>query len=359
MVQETNTYLQVFLFNKNFKNQKMKKTTVFVLALLSVYSVCAKTTASSGYKIVNKISVEGDGKWDYLFSDDQANRLYVSHENQVMVIDELTREVVGKITGLKGVHGIAIAPDLNKGFISNGKDSSVTIFDTHSFEVIKRVTVTGINPDAILFDPFSQKVFVFNGHSNNATVIDAASNEIVATIAFSGNPEFSQTDGKGKIYVNLESSSSIAVINATTYEVENVWSVAPGTEPTGLAFDVDNQRLFSVCANKKMIVVDATSGKVLTELPIGLKPDGAGFDPSLNCAYSSNGDKTMTVVKEESDTKFRVSENVPTGQGARTIAVNKLTHHLYLPSARFEAAAAGQKPKMIPGSFVILEIAPQ
>jgi len=337
----------------------MKKITVFVLALLSVYSVYAKTTASSGYKIVNKISVGGDGKWDYLFSDDQANRLYVSHENQVMVIDELTREVIGKITGLKGVHGIAIDPELNKGFISNGKDSSVTIFDTHSFEIIKRVVVTGISPDAILYDPFSKKVFAFNGHSNNATVIDAASNEIVATIPFTGNPEFSVTDGKGKIYVNLESASSIAEINTTTYAVTNVWSIAPGVEPTGLAFDVDNQRLFSACANKKMMVIDATSGKVLAELPIGVKPDGAGFDPSLRCAYSSNGDKTITVVKEESDNTFSVSENVSTGQGARTIVVNKLTHHLYLPSARFEAAQGGQRAKMVPGSFVILEIAPQ
>ncbi|MDR3652301.1 MAG: YncE family protein [Paludibacter sp.] len=337
----------------------MKKITVFFIAILSVCFVYSKTNATGGYKIVNKISVGGDGKWDYLFSDDQANRLYVSHENQVMVINELTREVIGKITGLKGVHGIAIAPTFNKGFISNGKDSSVTVFDTHTFEVIKRVIVTGISPDAILYDPFSQKVFAFNAHSNNATVIDAASNEIVATIAFSGNPEFSVTDGKGKIYVNLESASCIAEINTTTYAVTNVWSIAPGAEPTGLAFDVDNQVLFSACANKKMMVVDATSGKVLAELPIGLKPDGAGFDPSLKCAYSTNGDKTMTVVKEDADNKFSVLENVPTGQGARTIAVNKLTHHLYLPSASFEVAVAGQKPKMIPGSFVILEIAPE
>jgi DNA-binding beta-propeller fold protein YncE len=337
----------------------MKKVTVFVIAILSVCYVHAKDASAGNYKIVNKIAVEGDEKWDYLFSDDNASRLYVSHGSQVQVIDELKREVVGKITGLKGVHGIAIAPVFNKGFISCGKDSSVTIFDTNTFEVIKRVVVTGAGPDAILFDAFSKKVFVFNGHSNNATVFDAESNEIVTTIPFAGNPEFAQTDGKGLIYVNLESISSIAVINSTTYKVENVWSIAPGTEPTGLAFDNENKRLFSVCANKLMMVVDAESGKVLTQLPIGERTDGAGFDPLLKCAYSSNGDATMTVVKEDGSDKFSVSENVPTAKGARTMAVNKLTHHIYLPSASFEVAVAGQKPKIVPGTFVILEIDPE
>jgi len=334
----------------------MKKATVFAIAILSVCFVSIKAASAGSYKIVNKIAVEGDEKWDYLFSDDQASRLYVSHGSQVQVIDELKREVVGKITGLKGVHGIAIAPAFNKGFISCGKDSSVTIFDTNTFEVIKKVVVTGVGPDAILFDAFSEKVFVFNGHSNNATVFDAASNEIVATIAFSGNPEFAQTDGNGKIFVNLESASSIAVINATTYAVENVWPIAPGTEPTGLALDKENKRLFSVCANKLMIVLDAESGKVITNLPTGAKTDGVAFDPSLKYVYSSNGEGTMTVVKEEGNDKYSVVENVTTQKGAKTIAVNKLTHHLYLPTASFEQAEVGQKAKIVQGSFVILEM---
>src|ERR1035437_9777645 len=191
----------------------MKKIILFAITLLSVCFVSAKDASAGSYKIVNKISVEGDEKWDYLFSDDKASRLYVSHGSQVQVIDEVTNKVIGKITGLKGVHGIAIASAFNKGFISCGKDSSVTIFDTNTFEVIKRVVVTGVGPDAILFDSFSKKVFVFNGHSNNATVIDAETNAVVATIAFTGNPEFAQTNRKGLIYVNLESASSIAVIN--------------------------------------------------------------------------------------------------------------------------------------------------
>lgn len=337
----------------------MKKITVFVLAILSVCFVYSKTSANSRFKIVNKISVEGDEKWDYLFSDDQANRLYVSHGSQVMIIDEVTGKVVGKITGLEGVHGIAIDPELNKGFISTKNDNCVTIFDTNTFNVIIKIAVTGKSPDAILYDTFSRKVFVGNGHSNNVTVIDPVENQVIATIELPGNPEYSVTDGKGLIYMNLESASCIAAINAITYKVENVWSIAPGTEPTGLALDNDNHRLFSACANKMMMVVDAISGKVLSTLPIGSDPDGAGFDPSLKCAYSSNGDETMTVVKEDRNDQFSVQENVPTHKGARTITVNKITHHIFLPSADFETAADGQKEKLIPGTFVILEIAPE
>ena len=334
----------------------MKKLTVFVIALFSVCFVYSKTSSTISYKVINKISLEGDEKWDYLFSDDQANRLYVSHGSQVQVIDELTGKVAGKITGLKGVHGIAIDQALNKGFISSGRDSSVTVFNTKTFEVIKRVVITGLNPDAILFDAFSQKVFVFNGHSNNITVLDAVSNNIITTIALTGNPEFAVTNGKGLVYVNLESASSIAVINSTTYKVEKVWSIAPGLEPTGLALDNETQRLFSVCANKLMIVVDAKSGKVLAKLSIGEGTDGVGFDPLSKCAFSANGDATMTVVKEDPNDNFSVLENVETQKGARTIAVNKLTHHIYLPAAQFEAAEAGKRGKLIPGTFVILEI---
>jgi YVTN family beta-propeller protein len=337
----------------------MKKLTVFAIALLSVCFVYSKAAPTGKYKVINKISLEGSERWDYLFSDDQSGRLYVSHGTMVQVIDEVSGKVIGKITGLKGVHGIAIDPALNKGFITNGKDSSVTVFNTKTFEVIKRVVITGANPDAILFDAFSQKVFVCNGHSNNITVLDAASNAIITTIGLTGNPEFSVTNGNGLVYVNLESEGSIAVINATTCKVEKVWSIAPGTEPSGLAIDNETHRLFSVCANKLMMVVDAGSGKILAQLPIGVGPDGVGFDPLSKCAYSANGDETMTVVKEETKDKFSVQENVPTHKGARTIAINKLTHHIYLPSAEFEPAEAGKRGKLIPGTFVLLEIVGQ
>jgi len=338
----------------------MKKISFIAIVFLTVCSVSAKIPAASAYKIVNKISLEGNEKWDYLFSDDKASRLYVSHGSQVQVVDEMEGKVIGKITDLQGVHGIAIASDLKKGFISTKTDNAVTIFNTETFAVIKKVTMTGTSPDAILFDSFSKKVFVFNGHSNNATVLDAETNEIVATIALTGNPEFAQSNRKGLIYVNLEDASSIAVINASTYKVENVWPIAPGTEPTGLALDNETHRLFSVCANKLMMVVNAETGKVITSLPIGERVDGAACDAKLKCVYSSNGDATMTVVKEGENDTYSVLENVPTQKGARTIAINRKTHHIYLPSAEFEVPAAGQKSgKLIPGSFVILDIVAQ
>jgi YVTN family beta-propeller protein len=312
---------------------------------------------ASNYKIVNKIHLDGDEKWDYLRSDDMNNRLYVSHGFAVHVIDEIKGTEVGKITGLEGVHGIAIDPSLNKGFISCGKDSSVTVFNTSTLQVITKISVTGKGPDAIMFDPFSKQVFVFNGKSNNATVIDAQTNKVAATIKLEGKPEFSVSDGKGKVYVNLEDKNSVAVINPVTCKVEKVWSIAPGEEPTGLAIDIENHCLFSVCKNKLMIITDAENGKILAQLTIGEKSDGVAFDQGLKCAYSSNGDQTMTIVKRGNDGKYNIVENLPTQTGARTITVNSVSHHIYLSAASFEPAEDGKKPKLLPGTFVVLDIA--
>ena len=335
----------------------MRKIIIAAFALSSSL-LLAQAQTDSRFKIVNKIHIEGDEKWDYLYSDDDAGFLYLSHGNMVQVMDEAKGEVIGKITGLSGVHGIAIAPELAKGFISSGKDSSVTVFDTKTFQIITKVTV-GKGPDAILFDAFSNKVFVFNAKANSASVLNAATNKVEATIPFAGNPEFSASDGKGKVYVNLENKSSIAVINSSTLKVENVWSLAPGEEPTGLALDNKNHRLFSVCANKLMIVVDAESGKILTSLPTGEKTDGAAFDPGLKIAYSSNGEGTLTVVQEVNKDSFKVLESVPTQKGAKTITINKKTHHIYLPTASFEIQQTGDKPKVVAGTFIILDLLPQ
>jgi YVTN family beta-propeller protein len=336
----------------------MKKIFILTLIFGSSFMLMRAQTTSS-YKIVNKIHLEGDEKWDYLFSDDLSSRLYVSHGSMVQVVDESKGIFVGKITGLNGVHGIAIDPDLEKGFISSGKDSCVAVFNTKTLQVITKITVNGKGPDAIMYDSFSKKVFVFNGKTNNATVIDAATDKISATIPLDGKPESSVSDGRGKVYVNLEDKSSIAVINPVTCKVEQVWPIAPGEEPTGISLDNVTHRLFSVCANKLMVITDARSGKVLSTLPIGEKCDGTAFDPGLKRAYSSNGDKTMTVIKEGTDGNYIVSENVPTQQGARTITLNKMTHHIYLSAADFEPAQDGQKPKIKPGTFVILDLVAQ
>ena len=337
----------------------MKKIIYTLTVILGSSFLFLNAQTVSDFKIVNKIHLEGDEKWDYLFSDDLNSRLYVSHGSMVQVVDESKGTLVGKISGMNGVHGIAIAPELSKGFISSGKDSSVVVFDTRTLQVITKITVTGKGPDAIMFDSFSKKVFVFNGKSNNATVIDAATNKIVATIPLDGKPEFSVSDGRGKVYVNLEDKSSIAVINPTTCKVEHVWPIAPGEEPTGLALDNVTHRLLSVCGNKLMVITDAGSGKVISTLPIGEKSDGTAFDPGVKRAYSSNGDKTMTIVKEGTDGKFSVMNNFPTQEGARTITINKMTHHTYLSAADFDPAQEGQKPKITPGTFVILDIVAQ
>lgn len=338
---------------------KMKKITILAITFLSVSFVFSKAASAGTYKIVNKISLEGNEKWDYLFSDDSSNRLYVSHGTQVQVIDEVTGKIIGKITDLQGVHGIAIDPVLNEGFISTKIDNMVTVFDTKTYNVIKKIAVNGKSPDAILYDAFSKKVYVGNGHSNNVSVIDPVSNQEIATIELTGNPEFIVSNEEGIIYLNLESASSIAAINATTFKVEKVWPLTPGTEPTGLALDNDNHRLFSACANKLMIVTDAETGKVIATLPIGLDPDGAGYDSESKCAFSSNGNETMTVVKEGENDQYSVVENVTTHKGARTIAVNRETHHIYLPSGDFEAAAGEKRGKLIPGTMVVLDIVAQ
>ena len=270
--------------------------------------------------------------------------------------------LIGTIPDTKGVHGIALARDLNKGFISNGKDTSVTIFDLTTLATITKIKVTGKNPDAILYDPFSQKVFVFNGRTSNSTVIDAKTNSVIATIELIGKPEFSVTNGKGKIYVNIEDKSKICVINSSTLKVEETWSIGKGEEPSGLALDNKNHRLFSVCDNKLMIILDAENGKTIASLPIGENVDGAAFDLEKERAFSSNGDGTLTVVQGQNGNNYKVIDNLNTLKGARTVTINTKTHHLYLPTAEFGAAPDPTKenpkprPSIKPGSFTILDI---
>ena len=345
----------------------MKKTIIlFSSILLITFNLTTKAqTKSSTYKIVNKIHLEGNESWDYLTVDDASDRLFVSHGNIVQVVDLKSNNIIATIKDLHGVHGIALANDLNKGFITNGKDSSLTVFNLKTYDVITKISVTGKNPDALLYDEFTHRVFVYNGRTSNATVIDANTNKIIGTIKLEGKPEESVSDGKGKIYVNVEDKSMLCVIDANTLKVLNTWSVKPGDEPSGLAINNENHILFAVCGNKLMVITDALTGKVITTLPIGDHVDGVTFDNTLKCAYSSNGDGSVTVIKEESRSKFQVLENIPTQKGARTIAISNKSHHIYLPTAEFGPAPEPTKdnprprPSIKQDSFVILDIAPK
>lgn len=319
--------------------------------------------AVNGYRIVQKISLEGDGFWDYLNADDATGMLFVSHGKMVHVVDMKSGKNVATITNVNGVHGIAIAPEFNKGFISNGPDSNVTVFNIKDFSVIEKVAVTGKNPDAILYEPFSKTIITWNGRTSNATVIDAKTDKVLQTIALPGKPEAAVSDGKGKVFVNIEDKSEVCMISVKSWKVEQTWSISPGEGPSGLALDNENHCLFSA-TDKLMVVLDAETGKVITTLPTGGRVDGAGFDPGLKRAYSSCGEGLLTVVQEENPNSFKVLANVPTQVGTRTISVSAKTHRIYLPTAEFgptpEKTAENQRPRptVKPGTFTVLVVEP-
>lgn len=329
----------------------MKKVLFFIAFLITGSLLHAQST-----KVVNRFPLPGNGGWDYITVDEAANTVYTSHGNIVQAINAVDGKLIATIENLSGVHGITLAKDLNKGFISNGRDSSVTVIDLTTYKTITKIQITGKNPDAILYDSFSQLVFTFNGRTANVTVIDTKTNQVKATIKVDGKPEFAQTDLKGTIYVNIEDKNMINVIDTKTLTVTKHWSIAPGEEPSGLALDNENHRLFSVCGNKLMVVTDAETGKVITTLPIGDGCDGVAFDSVLKRAYSSNGEGNITVVQEVTKDKFEVVATIQTQKGARTIAANSKTHHLYLPAAEYKSAESGIRPAVIPGSFVILDV---
>jgi WD40 repeat protein len=318
---------------------------------------------SPGYHVTKEIQIGGEGGWDYLTVDPAARRLYVSHTNKVEVIDVDSGKKVGELTGLSGVHGIAIAGDLNRGFISNGRSSTVTIFDLKTLANVGDVKVTGENPDAILYDPFSSQVFAFNGRSKNATVLEAKTGKVVGTIELGGKPEFATSDLKGRVFVNLEDLSEIAVIDAKSLAVKAHWPLKPCQEPSGMAIDRKHRRLLSGCDNKIAAVVDTESGKVVTTVPIGEGVDANAFDPGTGLGFSSNGrDATLTVIREETPDRFTVAENVPTRKGARTMALDEKTHTVYLVTAQFGPAPAPTaeqprpRPTILPNTFTILVV---
>ncbi|HKD80318.1 MAG TPA: YncE family protein [Candidatus Angelobacter sp.] len=329
--------------------------TAFMLVGLAVAFAPAK------YEVKQKYVLGGEGGWDYLTFDPSGKRLFISRGTHVMVVDPSKGSVIGDIPDTGGVHGIALAHDLGKGFTSNGRENTVTVFDLKTLKETAKIKIDGQNPDAILYDPASQRVFTFNGRSNNATVIDAAKGTVVATIPLDGKPEFVAADGKGKVFVNIEDKSELTAIDAKKATVLNTWSLAPCEEPSGLAIDQKHHRLFSGCHNKMMAVTDADTGKVIATPAIGQGVDANAFDADQQLAFSSNGDGTLTVVHEDAPDKFTVVDNAETQRSARTMALDTTNHDVYLVAAEFDEAPPakeGERPRrtMKPGTFTLLVV---
>jgi DNA-binding beta-propeller fold protein YncE len=309
----------------------------------------------AGYQLLKKTVVGGEGGWDYLKADPDMGRLYLSHGNQVEVLDLKTHAKIGVVANTPGVHGIAVVPKLNRGYTTNGRTNTVTQFDLQTLKPLKDVP-TGAKPDAILYDAFSGRVFVFNNEGGSATVLDAASGDVVGTLPLGGAPEAAVTDDHGTLFVNLEDKSEVVAFDARALKVLHRWPLTGGEEPTGLAFDVAHHRLFSVCHNKVMLVLDSRNGKILATLPIGGGVDGAVFDEASQSALSSNGEGTMTVVREEKPGRFAVVQTVPTERGARTMTIDPRSHHVFLTAAQYgPTPAAGGRPPVLPGTFMVLE----
>jgi DNA-binding beta-propeller fold protein YncE len=326
----------------------------FLAPLLSLGLLAAPPAA--GFHILQTLPLGGPGGWDYVTLDASAKRLYVPRSDRVLVLD-LEGKSLGVIPGTDGVHGVALAPGLDRGYASNGRGNTITIFKLSTLAVLAQVKATGEGPDAILFDPFTNRVFSFNGRGQNATVIDATKGEVVGTIPFGHKPEFAATDNLGHVYVNLEDSAELAVIDAQKLTIEKKWSLAPLEDPTGMALDLKHNRLFIVGGNKLMAVVDAKTGKLVATPAIGAGADAAVYDAELGLAFSSNGEGTLTVVRQDGPDQYTVLEQAPTKRGARTMALDPMTHRIYLPTAEYGPAPAATKenprprPTMLPDSF--------
>ncbi len=338
----------------------MIKTRVLALAL-PFFALISASFAQS-YKMTGSIPVGGAGGWDYLTADSPNRRLYVSHGPVVEVLDLDSQKSVGKLSGFKGVHGIAVADDLGLGFVSDGGSSEIVSFDLKTLAIKNRVT-SGKNPDGILYDPFSKRVFSFNGGGEDATVVDATTGKLAGTIPLGSKPEFPVSDAAGNVFVNMEEKNEIIRIDPKKMTVTAHWSIAPCESPSGLAIDTEHHRLFAVCDKKMMAIVDSQSGKVVATPAIGEGPDAAGYDPGTHLAFSSNGqDGTLTVIRETGKDKYSVVETVPTAKSARTMALDTKTHKIYLSSATMGPAPAPTAerphpwPSVKPDSFKILVV---
>ncbi len=310
------------------------------------------------YKVATRYAVGGTGGWDYPSLDAQAHRLYVARGDHVQIIDTTTGKEVATIADTQGVHGVALAPELGRGYISCGKANAVKVFDLKTNAVIANVPA-GEVPDAIMYEPKSQRVFAFNGRSHDASVIDARTNQPVATIALGGKPEFAHDDGKGVVFVNIEDKAELVAIDAKTAKVKAHHKLPQCEEPTGLAIDVKHRRSFSTCGNKNLVVLDLDSGKHIADVAIGDGSDGAEFDAASQTIFSANGEGTLSVIHEVDANHYTAQPALATQKSARTLVLDETTHRLYLPAAEFGPPDAEHKRgAMVKDSFSVLVVEP-
>lgn len=350
------SFLVNFIILNDMKTIRLVKGALIAGTFLAAATLCAQSV--SGYHIRKIFSIEGNDGWDYLAVEPGSGRLFVSHGTQVAVVDRSTGDSVGTIANTTGVHGITFDTDLGRGYTSNGRLDNVTVFDLKTLTVLTQVP-TGKDPDAIFFEPYTKRIITCNGHSDDISIIDPVADTVVATIWVGGKPETAVSNGRGMIYINIEDKSEIAAVNITTNTVTNRWSLAPGEGPTGLAYDPETDRLFSGC-DGQLIIMAAADGQIIAHLPIGDHCDGVAFDPEQKRIFTSNGEGTVTIIKEESADQFKVEDTVPTRRGARTIALDPVTHDLYLSSADLGETPATTaenlhpRPTQIPGTFKVL-----
>lgn len=333
----------------------------FMALLFCVWSSIAVNAQQ--YAVTDHISFSGDQTyWDYLTSDASTRHLYVTRGSEVLILDLDSDKEVASIANLKRVHGVALAHELDKGFISDGGDNAIVVFDLKSNAVTNKIRV-GDAPDAVLYEPTRKRVYAFNAHSHSASVIDVATEKAIATIPLSGIPEFAATDGKGNVFVNIENRSTLVRFDADGMKVANEWSLAPCKGPSGLAMDTQGRRLFSVCDNKFMIVTDADTGRQIAVIPVGVEPDAVIYDVENKLVFSSNCDGTLTVVRQESPDQYRVVQTLKTEREARTMALDPVSHKLFLPSEQIKPGSKppdpGDLPEFTPGTFHMMIVTPQ
>ncbi|PFH08893.1 YVTN family beta-propeller protein [Collimonas sp. PA-H2] len=350
---------------KNFTFSSSAMAAACALAFLQIaLAATAHAATQENYKIVSRFPVTGVEGWDYIAVDSKRDHLFVSRSDHVQVIDTRSGEMVANIADTAGVHGVAIAQDLKLGFTTNGRADTLTVFELDSLKTIDTIKAIGAGPDSILYYQPLQRIYSFNGKSQSVTIVDAVTRKVIDTLPVSGQPEFAVSDSLGHVFFNVEDKNEIAVIDAQSSKIVKRWTMAACDGPSGLAIDDLHHRLFSVCGNKKMMVVDAISGKTITTVDIGDRPDAAAFDPATGLVFVSNGGGTLTVVHEDTADKYTVRANLATQKGARTLALNPESHLVYLVSGAFGAAPAptpaNPRPRapLLPDTFNVLVAAP-